>query len=75
MNLISSTSLIVASTLLLGFAAVCTWLAPPVSGSMRDLLVLATAGGGLAFAWMAIREIRALSAEQHYMRARQSRLR
>jgi len=70
MKLIASTSLIVLSTLLLGFAAFCTWLAPPLGGSVRDLLVLAIAAGGLAFALMAVREVRALRAELRYTRFR-----
>lgn len=75
MSLIATTSLIVLSTLLLGFAAACTLLAPPVSGSLRDLLVLATAGGGLAFALMALREVRSLGAELRYVRERRLRRR
>jgi len=70
MKLIASTSLIVLSTLLLGFAAFCTWHTPPVGGSTRDLLVLGIAVGGLTFALMAVREVRVLRAELHYTRFR-----
>lgn len=68
MTLIASSSLIVVSTLLLGFAAFCTWLAPPVAGAARGLFVFAFAGAGVMFALLAMRELRTLRAELRYTR-------
>jgi len=70
MQLIATTTLIVVSTLLLGFAAYCCWLAPPSVGTARELFVPAFAAAGLFFALLALREVRGLRAELRYMRCR-----
>jgi hypothetical protein len=62
MRLVASTGLIVGSTLLLGYSIVASIMAPPVSSSPRDSLVLAAGAAGLALGAMAVRELRELHA-------------
>jgi hypothetical protein len=63
MRLVFSTGLILVSTLLLGYCAVASIVAPPVTLSARDSIVLATGAAGLALGAMAVRELRELHAK------------
>jgi hypothetical protein len=63
MRLLFSSGLILTSTLLLGYCVVASIVAPPLTASPRDFLVLATGAAGLALGAMAVRELRELHAK------------
>ena len=63
MKVMASSVLLVAATVLLTFFGLAFSISPPTSTDSRDVLIMAIGAAGVAFAILAVRELRKINAK------------